>query len=87
MEDNEAVIKICQKGGSGALRHCHRTHRVAVDWLSEVFNTTGIEVRYAKTIHQLVDVYTKAIVKPDAWKLLLHLNQLRNSSTPLALKS
>ena len=30
-EDNGAVIKICLKGRSQALRHLHRTHRVAVD--------------------------------------------------------
>ena len=29
-EDNEAVIKICLKGRSQALRHLHRTHRAAV---------------------------------------------------------
>ena len=80
-EDIEAVIKIVFKRRSGALRHCHRTHRVAVDWLFEVFKTTGIQIRYVRTIRQLADIYSKAIQKPETWKLLLNLNQIRNSKT------
>lgn len=40
-EANEAVINICFKGRSKALRHLHRTHPVAVDWLFEVFAKVG----------------------------------------------
>ena len=34
-EDNEAVIKMIIKGRSPTMRHVSRTHRVALDWLSE----------------------------------------------------
>lgn len=36
-EDSEAVINICDKGRSGAPRHCHRTHKFATDWLLAIF--------------------------------------------------
>ena len=36
MEDNDAVIKMCIKGRSPALRHVARTHRINLDWLSEL---------------------------------------------------
>ena len=35
MEDNDAVVKMCIKGRSPALRHVPRTHRVDLDWLFE----------------------------------------------------
>lgn len=79
MEDNEAVIKICYKSRIGALRHCHRTHRVAMDWLFEVFKGVGHQLRYVRTIHQIVDIYIKAIAKPYAWRTLLDLYQIRRS--------
>ena len=35
-EDNQAVIKIVQKGRTPALRHLHRTHRIDLGWITEV---------------------------------------------------
>ena len=37
-EDNEAVIKMIMKGRSPTMRHVSRTHRVALDWLSDRIN-------------------------------------------------
>ena len=37
-EDNEAVIKMIIKGRSPTMRHVSRTHRVALDWLSDRVN-------------------------------------------------
>ena len=36
-EDNEAVIKMSIKGRSPTMRHDSRTHRVALDWLFDIF--------------------------------------------------
>ena len=36
-EDNDGVIKMCIKGRSDALRHLHRTHRIAADWVYTLF--------------------------------------------------
>ena len=37
-EDNEAVIKMIIKVRSPTMRHVFRTHRVALDWLSDRIN-------------------------------------------------
>ena len=36
--DSEAVIKMIIKGRSPTMRHVSRTHRVALDWLSDRIN-------------------------------------------------
>ena len=38
LEDNLAVIKMIMKGRSPTMRHVSRTHRVALDWLSDRVN-------------------------------------------------
>ena len=83
LEDNEAVIKICFKGRSGALRHCHRTHRVAIEWLFETFKDISHQLRYVRTIYQIADIFTKAIVKPETWRTLLYLSQIRETERKL----
>ena len=40
-EDNEATIKILLKCRSTNMRHVHRTHRVNLDWLYEVFSSNN----------------------------------------------
>ena len=40
-EDNEATIKILLKGRSTKLRHVHRTHRVNLESLYEIFYSTS----------------------------------------------
>eukprot|EP00959_Pyramimonas_sp_CCMP1952_P276552 5780884-Pyramimonas_sp.AAC.1 len=42
--DNQAVIKIVQKGRAPALRHLHRTHRVNLDWICETCQCEHIEL-------------------------------------------
>ena len=66
-EDNEAVIKILQKGRSGKLRHVARTHRVNIDWLFEALRDPGMVARYCRTDYQTADISTKAITKPETW--------------------
>ena len=49
-EDNEAVIKMIIKGRSPTMRHVSRTHRVALDWLSERINLDSkIQIKYIDT--------------------------------------
>ena len=40
-ENSDATITILFKGRSTKLRHVHRTHRVNLDWLYEVFASTN----------------------------------------------
>ena len=49
-EDNEAVIKMIIKGRSHTMRHVSRTHRVALDWLSDRINLDPkIQIKYIDT--------------------------------------
>ena len=51
-EDNEALIKMIIKGRSPTMRHVSRTHRFAVDWLSDRINLdSDIKIRYIDTKH------------------------------------
>ena len=79
-EDNEATIKILFRGRSTKLRHVHRTHRVNIDWLYEVFSSTNCRcrLRYVSTKHQIADIHTKAITKADVWNHLTRLSSLHS---------
>ena len=49
-EDNEAVIKMIIKSRSPTMRHVSRTHRVALDWLSDRINLDPkIQIKYIDT--------------------------------------
>ncbi len=58
-EDNEAVIKICLKGRSQALRHLHRTHRAAVDWIYDMIKANWVVLEHVNTKFQIADIFTK----------------------------
>ena len=50
MEDNDAVIKMCVKERSPALRHVSRTHRVGLDWLFESIDMdSGVFIKFVPT--------------------------------------
>ena len=50
VDDNEAVIKMIIKGRSPTMRHVSRTHRVALEWLSERINLDPkIQIKYVDT--------------------------------------
>ena len=62
VEDNEAVIKMIIKGRSPTMRHVSRTHRVALDWLSDRINLDSkIQIKYIDTKNQLADIWKKEI--------------------------
>ena len=69
-EDNEAVVKMIIKSWTSTMRHVSRTHRVALDWLSDRIK---IQTRYIDTMHQLADILTKGNFTRDEWNNLLHL--------------
>ena len=61
-EDNEAVIKMINKGRSPTMRHVSRTHGVALDWLFDRINLdTNIQIRFFDTKHQHADSLTRRI--------------------------
>ena len=80
-EDTEATIQILLKGRSTKMQHVHRTHRVNLDWLYEVFTSsnTRCRLRYVSTKHQIADMHMKAITNADVWLHLSKLAQLVNT--------
>ena len=65
-EDNQACIKLVQKGYSPALRHLERTARCSIGFLHEVFveNKELAEtclLQYCPTELQKADLFTKAL--------------------------
>jgi hypothetical protein len=65
-EDNEACIKVINKGYSPALRHLERTARCSIGFLHELFveNKETAEtclLQYCPTLLQKADLFTKAL--------------------------
>ena len=83
-EDNEAVIKMCLKGRSPALRHVSRTHRVNLDWLIERIKIDpGIQMKYVGTNQQLADMLTKASFTVQKWDGMLKMHQIGKPGKPM----
>ena len=81
-EDNEAVIKMIIKGRSPAMSHVSRTHRVALDWLFDLFNLDPkIQLKYINTKSQLGDILTKGNFTRDEWNHLLCLFNISHFSS------
>ena len=81
-EDNEAVIKMIIKGRSPTMRHVSRTHRVALDWLSDRINLDSkIQIKYIDTKNQLADILTKGNFTRDEWNHLLSLFNISHFSS------
>ena len=87
-EDKEAVIKMGIKGRSPTMRHVSRTNRVALDWLFDRINLDPeIQIRYIDTEHHLADMLTKGNFTRDEWNNLLHLLNIRHSSSTCCTKN
>ena len=81
-EDNEAVIKMINKGRSPTMRHVSRTHRVALGWLFDRINIDPkIQIKYIDTKNQLADILTKGNFTRDEWNHLLCLFNISHSSS------
>ena len=67
------MTKMIIKGRSPTMRDVSRTHRVALDWLSDRINLDPkIQIRDIDTKHQLADIPTKDHFTRDEWNNLLH---------------
>ena len=81
-EDSEAVIKMIIKGRRLTMRHVSRTHRVALDWLSDRINLDSkIQIKYIDTKNQLADIFTKGNFTRDEWNHLLCLFNISHFSS------
>ena len=82
MEDNDAVIKMCVKERSPALRHVSRTHRVDLDWLFDrIQRDPGVFIKFVPTKEQLADILAKGSFTAEAWNTLSKLCLILPKST------
>ena len=73
MEDNEAAIKIVRKGYSPALRYLHRTQRVKIGFLSEVYTNPELAtIEHCPSKDMRADPLTKSI-SPAGWPRAMEL--------------
>ena len=64
------------------MRHVSRTHRVALDWLSDKINLDSkIQIKYVDTKHQLAGILTKGHFTRDEWNNVLYLFNTSNFSS------
>ena len=66
-EDNTAMIRIVDTGRNPSMRYLHRTHRISVAWLHEIFASDSVRIFYEKSAHMCADIYTKAFTDALGW--------------------
>ena len=66
MEDNQATMKVVEKGYSAKLRHVSRTHKVDLSSIKEVLDMDNVKLLYVETKLQCADFFTKCL-PPCAW--------------------
>jgi hypothetical protein len=84
MEDNEAMIKICQSGKNPTMRYLNQTRKVGVSWLMEVFQIDGINIYKVGAKLQVADIGTKRIICSDTWRpncILINFSEPRVDAT------
>ena len=52
-EDNQAMIRIIETGKNPTMRYLHRTHRISVAWLHEVFGGKDLNLEPRIHIHMV----------------------------------
>ena len=83
LEDNDAVIQMCNKQRIPAMKHVSRTHRVNLDWLIDLIaKNDSITIRFVGTKSQAADIMTKGSFNEPTWKALLRLIQVQSLGKP-----
>ena len=61
-EDNDAVIKMRNKGRTNSLRYTPRTVRIDLDWIFHMIRIApGLAIENINTKQQIVDIFTKGL--------------------------
>ena len=81
-EDNDAAIKSVEKGYSPSMRFLHRTQKVKLGFLNEIFSGDQADLEHCPSEFMRADPLTKSI-SPEQWGLALaQLGILKFSSIP-----
>jgi hypothetical protein len=65
MEDNTTTMAAANAGYSPKLRYLHRTRRIDLEWLKEVFDDERHKLVYTESAKQKGDLMTKEFSKPE----------------------
>ena len=63
-EDNDPLIRIIKTGKNPTMRYLERTHRIAVAWLHELFNSDELFIQYIESKRQHAVIFTKVSLTP-----------------------
>ena len=72
-EDNQAMIRIIETGKNPTMRYLHRTHRVSVAWLHEVFSGDHLTMVYEVSAKMCADIFTKGFTDKTSWDAVCRL--------------
>ena len=67
------MIQVINTGRNPSMRYLHRTHRVSVSWLHEVFKGDNIVLMYEDSAKMAADICTKGFVDKDKWEQMCGL--------------
>ena len=65
LEDNTAMMRVCQTGKNPTMRHLGRTHGICVSWLHERVTADSCTMYHCDTTKQSADIYTKGYKEKD----------------------
>lgn len=82
-EDNQATIKVLNKGYSSKLRHVTRHHKVDLGSVKEVLDEHNVELQYIETTKQCADIFTKALT-PCKWPHAVGLLGIKTGTSEIA---
>ena len=68
VEDNQATIKILEKGKSPKFRHADKTQGTNLSWLSEQFRRKWYSLVHGPSLMQAADVLTKPFINAEKWR-------------------
>ena len=66
-QDNTAISTIAHAGKAPTLKHVHRTHGVAIEWVHEVVTGPEVALYDCHTNAQAADIFTKFFVNVAKW--------------------
>ena len=79
-EDNQATIRVVEKGYSPKLRHILRTHKVNLGSIREIIDHDSVSIGYIDTLLQAADIFTKALT-PLKWHNALKLLNMQHDTS------
>ena len=68
LEDNTAMLRVCQTGKNPTMRHLGCTHGMSVAWMHENTTNEHCVLQRCDTTKQCADIYTKGFNEPDKWR-------------------